>query len=258
MKKIGVFDSGIGGLTVLHALRKAAPELDVVFLGDIGRSPYGTKDTATVLGYSRDNAAFLLREGAEAIAIACNTATAASLTELRQELDVPVWGVIEPAAKAAVKASTGGRIAVMATEGTIRGGSYERQLRALLPEGEFYFLPCQNLVALIEGGVDETEEAAVEQCCAYLAPLEGTDVDTLILGCTHFPMYRNTIQKLLPGVTLIDTGEALTAELKEILRESEGSGVTDYCATKYSDAFDIAVHKLDGNAAPGCVRVVKV
>lgn len=243
---------------MLRALREAAPELDVVFLGDLGRSPYGTKDTATVLSYSRDNAAFLLREGAEAVVIACNTATAASLTELRQELNVPVWGVIEPAAKAAVKASPGGRIAVIATDATIRSGSYERQLRALLPEGEFFFQPCQNLVALIEGGVDEEEEAAVEQCRAYLAPLQGKGIDTLILGCTHFPMYRNTIQKLMPGVTLIDTGEALTSELGEQLRQSGGSGATDYCVTKFSDAFDNAVHKLDEKAAPGCVRVVEV
>ena len=256
MKKIGVFDSGIGGLTVLRALRQVAPEADMVFLGDLARVPYGVHDQPTILSYSRDNAAFLLREQAEAVVIACNTATAASLDTLREELDVPVWGVIESAVKAAVKATRNGRIAVIATEATVRSGSYERQLRAALPEGEFAFLACQNLVSLIESGVGEDEDAAVEQCRAYLEPLQGKNFDTMILGCTHFPMYRHTIERLLPGVTLIDTGEAISAMLEAELGGSEGSGTTDYCVTARSEAFDRAVLKLDEKATPGCVRLV--
>ena len=255
MKKIGVFDSGIGGLTVLRALRRRAPRADFVFLGDLARVPYGVHDQPTILSYARSDAEFLLSQGADAIVIACNTATAAALDALREELDVPVWGVIAPAAEEAVRLSRGG-IAVMATEATVRSGSYERTLHALRPGGEYHFLPCQKLVSLIERGVPEEAEEAVEQCRAYLAPIVGKSVDTLVLGCTHFPLYSGAIASLLPGVKLVDSGEALAGQLSEILREASGEGRTDYCVTARSEAFERAVERLDGSAAPGCVRCV--
>ena len=243
MKKIGVFDSGIGGLTVLHALREACPLLDMVFFGDVGRMPYGVHDKETVLGYSRDCARFLREQGVEAIVIACNTATAASLTELRQELPIPVYGVIEFAAAAAKKATKNGRIGVIATDATVKSGSYTKAL------GGFTVLerPASPLVTMIEGGIADTDERAVEACKAVLADLPGQDIDTLVLGCTHFPVYAKPIAALLPGVTLIDSGKALAVALRETLGNG-GHGRTEYYTSKKSEAFANMVYRLDANA----------
>ncbi len=248
MKKIGVFDSGIGGLTVLHSLRAACPLLDMVFLGDVGRMPYGVHDKETVLGYSRDCARFLREQGVEAIVIACNTATAASLTELRQELDIPVYGVIEFAAEAAKKATKNSRIGVIATDATVRSGSYTRALEGYTVLER----PASPLVTMIEGGIADSDARALEACKAVLADLPEQSIDTLVLGCTHFPVYAKPIGELLPGVTLIDTGAALAEALKDTLGNG-GSGKTEYYTSKASEAFAAMVHRLDPNA--GEIRV---
>ena len=249
MKKIGVFDSGIGGLTVLHSLRSACPMLDMVFFGDVGRMPYGVHDKETVLGYSRDCARFLCEQDVEAIVIACNTATAASLTELRQELTIPVYGVIEFAASAAKAATKNGRIGVIATDATVKSGSYTKAL------GGFTVLerPASPLVTMIEGGIADTDERALEQCRNVLADLPAQDIDTLVLGCTHFPVYARPISALLPGVTLIDSGKALAEALKDTLG-SGGSGATEYYTSKASEAFTAMVHLLDPQAGKITVR----
>ena len=243
MKKIGVFDSGIGGLTVLHALREACPKLDMVFFGDVGRMPYGVHDKETVLGYSRDCARFLMAQGVEAIVIACNTATAASLTELRQELPIPVYGVIEYAAAAAKKATKNGRIGVIATEATVRSGSYTRALAGYTVMER----PASPLVTMVEEGIPDTDEGAVAACKTALADLPEQDIDTLVLGCTHFPVYAKPIAALMPGVTLIDTGKALADALQETLGNG-GSGTTEYYTRKQSEAFANMVYRLDANA----------
>ena len=251
MKKIGVFDSGIGGLTVLHTLRETCPKLDMVFFGDVGRMPYGVHDKETVLGYSRDCARFLMEQGVEAIVIACNTATAASLSELRQELPIPVYGVIEFAASAAKKATKNGRIGVIATDATVKSGSYTKALDGFTVLER----PASPLVTMIEGGIADTDERAVEACKAVLADLPGQDIDTLVLGCTHFPVYAKPIAQLLPGVTLIDSGKALAVALRETLGNG-GCGRTEYYTSKKSEAFANMVYRLDANAGEiGVVRI---
>lgn len=243
MKKIGVFDSGIGGLTVLRTLREACPGLDMVFLGDVGRMPYGVHDKETVLGYSRDCARFLCGKDVEAIVIACNTATAASLTELRQELEIPVWGVISFAAEAAEKATKNGRIGVIATDATVRSGSYTKALQGFT----VFERPASPLVTMIEGGIEDEDTRALEACGKVLDDLPRLGIDTLVLGCTHFPVYAKPIGSYLPGVTLIDTGKALAEALKETLGNG-GSGNTEYYTSKDSKAFTEMVRRLDPKA----------
>ena len=250
MKKIGVFDSGIGGLTVLHALREACPALDMVFFGDVGRMPYGVHDKETVLGYSRDCARFLREQGVEAIVIACNTATAASLSELRQELPIPVYGVIEYAASAAKQATKNGRIGVIATDATVKSGSYAKALAGCTVLER----PASPLVTMIEGGIADTDGRAFAACKTALSDLPLQGIDTLILGCTHFPVYAAPIGQLMPGVTLIDTGRALAETLADTLGNG-GSGQTAYYTSKKSEAFTDMVHRLDPSA--GEIRVVE-
>ena len=250
MKKIGVFDSGIGGLTVLHALRESCPKLDMVFFGDVGRMPYGVHDKETVLGYSRDCARFLCEQGVEAIVIACNTATAASLPELRQELPIPVYGVIEYAAAAAKQATKNGRIGVIATDATVRSGSYTKALAGYT----VWERPASPLVTMIEDGIPDTDERAVAACKTALADLPGQDIDTLVLGCTHFPVYAKPIGDFLPGVELIDTGKALAEALRDTFGNG-GHGRTEYYTSKKSEAFANMVHRLD--PAAGEIKVAE-
>jgi glutamate racemase len=193
---IGVFDSGVGGLTVLRALVAQLPAEEFVYLGDTARLPYGTKSADTVARYSVRAAEALAARGIKALVVACNTASAFALPELRKRFpDMPVVGVIEPGAKAACAASASGRIAVLATEGTVRGGAYERAIQAQRPDAYVTQVACQLFVALAEEGWSEGEvaRAAAER---YLAHLDAR-VDTVVLGCTHFPLLESTISAVV-------------------------------------------------------------
>jgi glutamate racemase len=196
---IGVFDSGVGGLTVLRALVAGLPHEDFVYLGDTARLPYGTKSPTTVARYSVRAAEALVAQGVKALVVACNTASSTALPALRERFPtLPVIGVIEPGARAACDASLSGRIAVLATEGTVQGGAYERAIHALRPDAHVTQIACQVFVALAEEGWSEGEavEAVTER---YLAHLDAR-VDTVVLGCTHFPLLAGAIARQL-GVT---------------------------------------------------------
>ncbi len=211
---IGVFDSGVGGLTVLRALRAHLPHEDFVYLGDTARLPYGTKSAQTVVRYSLQCAAALVARGIRCLVVACNTASASSLQALRLQYPrLPVIGVIEPGARAAIEASTSQRIAVIATEGTIQGGAYEAAIHRLNPTAQVSSLACSLLVALAEEGWTEgaVAEAVVRR---YLQPLfEGSGVaDTLVLGCTHFPALAEPIRAVLPPhVRIVDSASTTAA-----------------------------------------------
>jgi len=217
---IGVFDSGVGGLTVLRALREALPGEDFVYLGDTARLPYGTKSAETVARYSLQCAGALLARGIATLVVACNTASASALGALRlRHPTLPVIGVIEPGAEAAVAASKSQHIAVIATEGTIRGGAYQDAIRRRSPAARVTTCACSMFVALAEEGW--TRGAAAELIAhRYLDPLfEADDApDTLVLGCTHFPVLLEAIRCVLPGgVRIVDsaatTARALSREL---------------------------------------------
>jgi glutamate racemase len=209
-RPVGVFDSGVGGLTVLRALIGNLPREDFVYLGDTARLPYGTKSPATVARYSVRAAEALVECGIKALVVACNTASATALPVLREVFpDLPVVGVIEPGARAACEASRSGRIAVLATEGTVNGGAYERAIHTVRPDAQVTQIACQVFVALAEEGWSEgvAVDAVTER---YLAHLDAR-VDTVVLGCTHFPLLAGSIGRQLGSSRAIVDSAATTA-----------------------------------------------
>lgn len=218
---IGVFDSGLGGLTVVRQIRRLLPAEDVLYLGDTARVPYGTRSVRTVMRYSRACASTLVSRGIKVLVIACNTVSAVALEMLRVELDIPVLGVIEPGARAAVAATQKHRIGVIGTAGMIASGAYPRAVAAISTRAEVYGQPAPLLVPLVEEGwLDgDVPRMAAER---YLAPLAAHGVDVVVLGCTHFPLLRSTIDEvssrmLGEGATVVDSAEATAHELAGFL-----------------------------------------
>ncbi len=214
---VGVFDSGIGGLTVAKEVIRQLPHESVIYFGDTARVPYGPKSPDTVRRYSREIASFLQEQGVKSIVIACNTATAHALTALREALDMPVIGVVEPGARAAVAASRRGHIGVIGTVGTIKSGAYERAIRALDSDVLITVRACPLFVPLVEEGWtdhDATRLIARE----YLGPMLDAEIDTLVLGCTHYPLLKSLLSDVLgPDVRLIDSAEETAAETARTL-----------------------------------------
>jgi glutamate racemase len=214
---IGVFDSGIGGLTVVRELLRQLPDEPVVYFGDTARVPYGPKSPETVRRYAREISAWLLEQQVKAVVVACNTATAHALPMLRETLPVPVIGVVEPGARAAVRASSTGSIGVIGTAGTIASGAYVRAIQSLLPDAAIVTQACPLFVPLVEEGW--TEHAAARLIAhEYLMPIEQAGVDTLVLGCTHYPLLKPLLaDELGGGVRLIDSAEETAAETLRVL-----------------------------------------
>lgn len=218
-RAIGVFDSGIGGLTVLHELRRALPDECTIYLGDVARCPYGPRPQDDVRRFAHEIARFLLeRHDVKAIVVACNTASAAALDSLRAAYpSLPIIGVVEPGAHAAVAASRNGRIGVIATPGTVASGAYLHAVRAIAPGVRVVAEACPLLVPLVEAG--ETGGPHVEAVLrGYLTPLEAAGIDTLILGCTHYPLLRPTIGRVLAGrLAIVDSAHTTAAETVALL-----------------------------------------
>ncbi len=210
---IGVFDSGIGGLTVIAALRAALPHESLLYLGDTARVPYGTKSGDVVRRYALNCSRFLVEQGAKMLVIACNTASAYAVGALREAFRLPVVGVIEPGAELAARATRNRRVAVIGTEGTVHSGSYQRALARLAPGVEVLAAPCPLFVPLAEEGMaghPATRLIAEE----YLRPLLGAGIDTLVLGCTHYPLLKPLFAELCgPAVTLIDSAVAVAEKV---------------------------------------------
>jgi len=219
-RPIGVFDSGVGGLTVLRALTARLPGESTLYLGDTARVPYGTKSPAVVTRYSLKNAAFLVERDIKLLVVACNTATAAALPALEQALTIPVIGVVAPGARAAAAAvPPSGRVAVIGTPATIKSGAYTHALRALRPDVEVVGRACPLFVPLAEEGWTEGEvpRLAAER---YLGDLRGR-VDALVLGCTHYPLLKDAIAGVMgPATRLVDSAEATAAEVAQRLQST--------------------------------------
>ena len=204
---LGVFDSGIGGLTVARALFERLPNESIIYFGDTARVPYGPKSPDTVRRHSAEILAYLLKRGVKAVVIACNTSTAHALGYLKERSPVPVVGVIEPGARAAVAATKTGTIGVIGTAGTIASGAYERAITALRPDVRVYSRPCPLFVPLVEEGWFD-HPAAELIAREYLEPLKRAQVDVLVLGCTHYPLLKKLLSRVMgPDVKLVDSAE---------------------------------------------------
>lgn len=213
---IGVFDSGVGGLTVLDELLATLPAEDFIYFGDTAFFPYGEKSADDLRRRSLAIASWLIGEGVKLIVIACNTATAAVLPWLQQHIATPVIGVMTPEAHAAVQATRNRRVGLLATTATVRSGSYPRMIEAHDAGVVVTSVECPRLAPAIQSG-DAIDEGIVEMVRDYTAPLIDAGVDTVILGCTHYPMVERLLRRCLPGVTLIKSGEALAREVQETL-----------------------------------------
>lgn len=218
--QIGVFDSGLGGLTAVRELMQILPGENIVYFGDTARVPYGTRSRDTIRTFAVQDLRFLLEQDLKAVLVACGTVSSVALPELQQMTEIPVIGVVQPTASAACKATKNKKIGILGTSATVKSGSYQSAISAIDPEITVTAIPCPLFVPLVENGYLEgqiTELVAQE----YIKPLQDAGVDTVILGCTHYPLLKPVLSKLFgDGVTLIDSGREAALALAEVLRES--------------------------------------
>jgi glutamate racemase len=243
VRPIGVFDSGIGGLTVAAALRELLPCENIFYIGDTARVPYGGKSPATIERYSLEIAGLLLAEQAKLIVVACNTASALAVPRLQEVLKVPVIGVIEPGAKAAVAATRNGNIGVIGTRATIYSRAYERAIHALKPAVRVHMKACPLLVPLIEEGWldDPVTDQVIRR---YVETLSRDEIDTLVLGCTHYPLLHGAIQRFVgPEIKLVDSARNCALAVRDLLKKERLSapkthlGKLEVALTDASDGF---------------------
>jgi glutamate racemase len=242
-RTIGVFDSGVGGLTVLQALRRRMPHHDFVYLGDTARVPYGRKPPEMVVEFAQGIAAFLCSLGVEGLVVACNTASAVALPSLEERCPVPVWGVIDPGVAAATRASRSGSVGVIGTKGTIGSGAYQRRLEA---NGmRVWAQACPMLVHVVEEGLADSAEAEL----LVRHYLRGrADIDTLILGCTHYPLLRSAIQRVVGDeVQLVDSADAIAEAVSRAVKEdTAGLGRVVHYVTGDASAFAHTARVIGG------------
>jgi len=241
---IGIFDSGLGGLTVFREIAKILPQENLVYLGDTARVPYGTKSAQTVSRYARQNVEFLLQKNVKMVVVACNTATAFALDELRSRFFIPIIGVIEPGVTGALRATKSKRIGVIGTEGTISSGTYSASVLKRAPAAFVATAACPLFVPLVEEGWWQNEITEII-ARTYLNGLLAKKIDTLILGCTHYPLLKNILSKVAgPEVTLIDSAEETARAVAEVLAQKNimmnsdnSSPYRDYCVTDSPERF---------------------
>jgi glutamate racemase len=257
---IGIFDSGIGGLTVMREIMATLPHEHLIYLGDTGRYPYGTKSADTVRRYSIENAAFLADKGIKMLVVACNTSAAVALDVLSEQLDVPVIGVIEPGARAAVKRTRNRKVGVIGTEGTIASGAYTRALKRLDPQLELYTRACPLFVPLAEEGW-VNNAVARSAAALYLTSLKRSGIDTLVLGCTHYPLLADVIAEVMGDkVRLIDSARTTADAIRETLvryglLQRSGLGSASFFVTDATDRFIKVGARFMGHPVESAVRI---
>lgn len=218
---IGIFDSGVGGLTVLREIIRSLPQEDTIYFGDTARVPYGTKSPETVSRYAHEITSFLVRRDIKLLVVACNTASAVALPSLKRSFPIPVVGVIEPGARRAVEVTRSGRIGVIGTAGTIRSSAYTRAIKRFKPGAEVLTRACPLFVPLAEEGWTDNEVARLT-ARSYLQELRDAGVDTLVLGCTHYPLLKPVIAEIMgPQVTLVDSAEETARTVAAILADEQ-------------------------------------
>lgn len=265
-RPIGVFDSGLGGLTAVRELRKILPGEDIVYFGDTGRVPYGSRSKDTIIAYAKQDIAFLLDRGVKNILIACGTVSSTLPQQVMDSLPVPCTGVVRPTAQAAALATKNGRVGVIGTEATIRSGSYEAMMRQLAPQVACFAAACPLFVPLVENGHflpgDRVAQPVAEE---YLAPIKAAGVDTLILGCTHYPLLAGIIAaEMGKGVALIDAGQQAAHATKAMLEQSgmlngrQAGGQVSYYVSDVPARFDQLARTFLGEYAGGNVEQINI
>lgn len=260
---IGIFDSGVGGLTVARAIMKQIPEYDIAYFGDTAHTPYGTKSAETVIGYTINNIEFLLSRGAQLIVIACNTASSVLSAPVLKRFSIPIFEVITPAVEQAVRVSKNFRFGIIGTRATITSGIYEKKIIENQPRAKVYSIACPLLVPLVEEGwLDKTETSMIVK--KYLKPLKTLQIDTLILGCTHYPLLKKVIQRKIGSrVRLIDSSVSVSSDVKYFLaanpeidrRLGRNSRLTIFVSDVTDQFKRIAEMTLKKNIAFECVRI---
>lgn len=251
-RALGIFDSGVGGLTVAKAIRQRLPHEDLIYLGDTARVPYGNKSKETVIRYAREDCQFLLDRGVKAIVVACNTASAFALEVLQEELEVPLIGVIQPGVSAALQTTRSQKVGIIGTAGTIGSGAYQKRIKEKCPDIELITEATPLLVPLIEENWLE-EEATRLVLLRYLRPFLEVKVDTLVLACTHYPLLKPVLQKVVGDeVSLVDSASTCALSVENLLREkkiekgNEEEGKTQINLTDLPAHFkEMAVRFLD-------------
>lgn len=235
---IGVFDSGIGGLTVVREIIKQMPDVGIIYFGDTARYPYGNKSKETIERYSTEDVRFLIEHGVKIIVTACNTASALAIDKFRQEINVPLFEVITPAVEQAIKTTTNKRVGVIGTRATIKSEIYKNKINEINPNINVIGKPCPLFVPLVEEGwLDHSETKKIIK--SYLSPLKNKNIDTLILGCTHYPLLKPQIQaKIGRKVNLVDSAEEVVKKIQAYLAENPGidlKGENEYYLSDISD-----------------------
>ncbi len=242
-RPVAVFDSGIGGLTVLKEIMEQLPGEDIVYFGDTARIPYGTRSKETVVKYVVQSFNFLMTKNIKAIVVACNTASSLALEEVKEQFDLPIIGVVEPGAKAAIATTKNNSIGIIGTEGTINSNAYQRKIRKVLPSAEIIGVSCPLFVPIVEEGWENSDVAYVA-AQKYLIELKEHNIDTLVLGCTHYPALRYTIGKVLGDKVILvnpayETAKVTKNILKEqgLLNEKLDGGTYKYYVSDDPDKF---------------------
>ena len=248
---IGIFDSGIGGLTVLRTLMEKLPGYDCIYFGDIARVPYGSKSHTTIVQYTLQNVDFLIQKGAKMIVMACNTASSIATENVVKRFDMPIFDVITPAAEQVIETSRTFKIGVIGTRATVKSGIYERKIKELNPGAKVYSVPCPLLVPLVEEGwLKKPETTMIIK--KYLHPLKVRQIDTLILGCTHYPLLKKIIQnKIGKRVSLIDSSVTVAEKVKGFLEKHTDidhllakNGVTRFFVSDVTPQYETTANQI--------------
>lgn len=243
---IGIFDSGVGGLTVYQTISKHYPDLDIYYLGDTARVPYGSRSPETVISYSLDCAKFLVDNfRIDTIVIACNTASSYAIDAIKKQFGVNVVGVVQPGAESAVKMTQNNRIGVIGTRATVRSESYVNALKKLKPDVQVYQTACPLFVPIVEEMLIETD-VAKQVVQMYLSELAGSGIDTLILGCTHYPLLKEKILEKFPHFNIVDSSQAIIGYLETLSINTKESGIREIYLTDESPAFETLKNVLAG------------
>ncbi len=240
---IGMFDSGVGGLTVLREVKKLLPSEHIIYFGDTARVPYGNRSPQAVTKYTLESALFLLTKGIKLLAIACNTSSALALHLLQKKFPIPVIGVIEPCAKEVVSSTKNKRVGVIGTKATIQSGAYEKSIHMLDPGIKVFSKSCPLFVPIAEEGL-ENDKVARQMAEKYLIDLKHSDIDTLVMGCTHYPILENVIKEIMgKKVSIVNAGRETAKEIKGILEKKKilnekGRGGCEYFVTDSPESFE--------------------